>query len=411
MWPFAPNWRDTYDVSYEFRTDIFASDDGSEQRRALRTTPRKSITFTGLAQQDQLRRFNRLMDTAQKLPVIMPEVTRCANTLTDLAANAVIASLDRSAPPWMAAGREVVLSDAAAGYSLATVSAVSGSQVTFTTAPGARASGLRIHPALTGWLDEKIGTKRSTNSVAEVNVSFSVEPCSETYDATTVDSIYEDTEWLQLDHNWANPLPVDHTWPRGLIDFGRGRTVTYQPINFPTSVRTIDLTLRSADAIIAFFVRMRGQRGTFLASSLEQDMVPAIDPAGATLTIAGSDVFNAYAGDPVRSLIEINAAGLGLFARRIVNMSLIGGNTVLTLTEALPPMSAAQILRISWLTYARFATDSLLVSYVSSQAAKVRLNIQTLPLGAREVDLLLRATLDGDLRVTPAGDDRMVIYV
>jgi hypothetical protein len=46
LWPYAPDWSRSFDVTRSYKTDIFTSRDGTEQRRAIRDAPRLSAQAT-----------------------------------------------------------------------------------------------------------------------------------------------------------------------------------------------------------------------------------------------------------------------------------------------------------------------------------------------------------------------------
>src|SRR6218665_3234173 len=82
LFPFNPNWRESCKVSYEFKTDIATSRSNREQRRALRTTPRKKISFkVTLAHVAPLDRF---MARYQNQEVALADMSRHVLTTTPL---------------------------------------------------------------------------------------------------------------------------------------------------------------------------------------------------------------------------------------------------------------------------------------------------------------------------------------
>ncbi len=59
--PLLPNWSSAYTVEYAYKTDMFVSRSGREQRRALRTSPRKKIAFNASPHGSAFRALNDLM--------------------------------------------------------------------------------------------------------------------------------------------------------------------------------------------------------------------------------------------------------------------------------------------------------------------------------------------------------------
>lgn len=412
FFPFVPDWNDPFRVKFEFRTTMFTNEAGGEQRWSMRTTPRISLTFKIQLIADELRRWNRLVDTAQNLPVMVPDFSRSVLT-TSIPVGAVVNV--NEVPWWLVNGREISFASPNMEPRSAVVNAVLGNQVTFATAPTAWPVGTSIYPVLTGELQPDINGIRVTNGIAEIPIEFDCEPASEIFPDGVADIAHASREFFAWTPNWTNNFEVNHIWPVEKVDFGRGLWATYRDVDFPTSVRsgTYIFDIDQAFDMLQFFLRAKGQRGEFLHSSGEHDIVPMLDLVNGnnTLTIQGRDFFDAYNTDPVRQHFEVYYGATSLL-RAITGMAVVSGNTVITVDTPWPAnISRDSVSRISWTINSRFATDTLEFEWLTDRLARAKISIRSLPMVASNDYTALRATLAGDDRETLVGDDREVIYL
>jgi hypothetical protein len=413
MWPFLPNWRNGVTSRYQFKTSMFVSEDGTEQRSALRSTPRRSISYSALVAHGDLRTFNRIVDTAQNLPMVCADYSSTVSSLASIANGATQIAVD-FVPSWLAVGALIVIAGEA--LRLAEVSAVDGNQVTLATAPGPLSAGTHIHQALVGRLPEALSTRRITSAVAEIAFEFDVDPVSTPFNFGIAGEMFGGFELLPARPNWARPIDTTHNWPIEIVDYDRGRVTVSRPIDFGSATRTIEALCfdqAAADTLVAFFGRMRGRRGTFVAPTYESDMDLAINvSSGATsLTVIGTDVYHGYAGDPVKTAIEISLTNGTLLRRGITTVTQSGGNSVLSLSAGLPAISTQDIARISWLTRARLGSDELVLEWITDRVCRTSLSIVTLPESVSAGGELVRATLDSEDRQTLENDTRTVFYL
>lgn len=412
FFPFVPDWNEPFRVRYEFRTNTFTNEAGGEQRRALRTTPRISLDFKIQLVGEELRRWNRLVDTAQNLPVMVPDFSRSVHTVA-LPVGAVV-TVDE-APWWLVSGREIALSSPNMEPRAALVQSVTGNQITLATAPGAWPVDTRINPVLTGELQADIRSSRITNSIGEIPIEFECDPGSEIIPEGAATLTYAGSEVFHWDPNWSGPVEVNHIWPIEKVDFGRGLTATYRDVDFPTSVRASTYLLTKAEAfeMLQMFLRAKGQRGEFLHSSKETDIEPMSDlvAGGNTLLISGRAFYDSYRNDPVRSVIQVKYGNTELF-RTISDITLVGENSQIVVGAVWPNNVLRDSLsHIAWTINSRFATDTLEFEWLTDRLAQTKISIRSLPMVAPNDYTALRSTLAGDDRETLAGDDRQVVYL
>jgi hypothetical protein len=220
---------------------------------------------------------------------------------------------------------------------------------------------------------------------------------------------------MNLPINWARGLDTAFVWPVEQVDFGFGRTTLHRPVDFSARTRGATILAASpaeAEAAVAFFLRQRGRRGTFWLSTLENDLPPVSPLAAdsATLTVTGEATAEAYGNSPAHKAVALHLADGRTIYRPVASLAVSGGDSLLTVTanwgEAIP---VAQVRACSWLMKARFGSDDLVVEWLTNEVAQMQFSTMTLPAGDPTDWMALRATVEGDDRITLAGDERAVL--
>lgn len=389
LWPYGPNWSNGYNVTLEYKTDMTVSRSGMERRRALRMTARKTIEFTALVRGEQQRAFNRLMLTWQNRTFYFPEITRRVNTITEMAAGTSSVTVDGTAN-WLIAGQSVMLIDGQTS-DLRRVETVIGEVVTFASkSVRVWPTGTRLHPALEGNIAAETAVSGLTNAVSTVAILFEVRAASELPLADTAPEVlFNGREVFLRKPNWAQPVETTHSFPSELLDYGRGTTTRYRPIDFQTRFRRATFLGRNSvevQKIEDFFRRMKGQRGEFYMPTGENDLPLKLAVAADTNTIRtqGIDVVIDWLGDRVNKAIRIQFEdGRQLFAKVLavgeVNDS--DGRDSLIYVESRWPFAfnPSEVTMISWMPLWRHATDLLSIEWVTDSVAQIALSLRTLP--------------------------------
>ena len=389
LWPFAPNWRQPYTVTYEFRTDIFTSRSGREQRRALRSTPRKQVKFTVSRTESDARAFSRFLTTSQGPRVTLADLTRFALCKTATAAGATSLVVDEPNQTWLTGGTTVILASPGSFgvYERVTVLAVNTTTgvVTFFSPLGrAWDAYTKLHPPLDGKLDDSISVKNYGSITVESDISFSVDPGSAGArdDPGLPDDVFNNREVFSVTPNFAQAISGSFTRTADVVDFSRGRIATYLPVAFSTRTKQyqiLSLSRAQRAALLSLFLRMKGQRGEFYMPSFEDDFsaIGSAAPLSLTATFAGTDLDAVFKADGVHRAVQIQTAAGQRFYRRIVGSNTSGSSTTLT-TDVGWPTTIDSSVTINWLLVHRFAVDQLSMDCPTDDAAQTQFSVKTL---------------------------------
>lgn len=371
IFPFKPNWSNGYEVALSYKTDIFKSRSGIEQRRALRNTARRTVSYSSLATQDDMVAFQRLMAWKQNGNFLLPDWSRYART-HGVESGATHFSLREYVPDWLVPGATISLVD---GNTIATATVLSASGYTVQlTAPVAQTlSELTVvRPVLSGLLGN-INTTLNTSTAISVSVTFDVTPGS----IRNSDNLY--TPWLVggkevfgFPWNWAESLTADYEWEIDKVDFQRGVISTYRPVDFGTVTQKVTV-LRQNDQVgqmLRFFERTKGRRGEFWMPSGTDDM-DLVSATSTALTVAGSEIYTKFSPDPVLTGVAIYMKDGRRVYRQIDTIGLAAGNTTLNLTVPLTfSISPTTVAKISWLRPARLGSDDQTIEHLTDRVTQ-----------------------------------------
>ncbi len=390
VWPFAVDWKSGFRVNLSFKTDIWTSRSGKEQRRALRTTPRKTVEFSSITSGVKLRTFRALMASWQNKVMIMPDVTRRVLASAASAGGTTSVTVD-AVPDWLAAGATVVMVDGDR-REIRKIDHLADQVVVFTASSGAWPAGSKVYPGLQGVLAGDLSARQLTDSIATVNVRFEVDPASEPprSQGSPVATL-EGREVFTRKPNWRDGIDVSYQFPSETVDYGRGVISRFRPISFSTQIFKASYVGRDPEnlqAIQQVFERAKGRRGEFHISTGMPDLVLAATALVGNffIRVAGQEVFSAFANDTVHRAIEVVLNDGSRFYRKLVGTTPIttvsdvdGDDTMIQLTGALPvTITPASVSRISWLPAARFASDEMTIDYLTDEVGQTQLAIQTL---------------------------------
>ena len=428
-----PNWSAGVRETYEFRTTVFTSEAGKEQRMATRMTPRRKVDFTAMLRGQALRRFQGLLHNRGAQPITIPDPARRGAILTaDAPAGTTILHLSEN-PLWLAAGVQIGLStfDATEAYGLSSVATVgafstsydpsfdvasaTGPAVVTLASPLAEAwpAGAEVRPIVAGRLPPNVTISHETADLATIGVSFDVSvPSAIPALPVTTPTTFRQREVLLAEPDWSAPPSVVYNTPYDTVDYDQGRRAFFLPVDFYS--RTSRFLFDGYDhddvaRVLGLFGRMKGRRGEFAMPSWTADMVPAgaVVP-GASIVVQGRQIYDDYGTSKVNQAIGILTTGGNWLLRTITGLSLTssapggafsdayndsfdadGGGPLFTRIDVSPNITATiprdQIAMICWVNICRFASDSLTVEWLTDRVARISTNISTLEFLAPEI--------------------------
>lgn len=377
LWPVEVNWKDPFFVAYEYKTDIFASRYGNEDRRAERKLPRVKYQYTGLAHGDDVRRVRTMIDLYGAEPFVMRDPIYRAELSFPMFANTTAIQFT-SIPPWVVVDGYVVIA-ASSGNHLAKVTAVDLNAATLDTpVPFAVDVGTPVHLGVKAMMKRETTISSVTDNTATIKCELDAR-VGENWlpDEGVALSSYRSRELFTKAPNWATRVDRQFIAAFEMLDYDSGRIhyETKRDYNHHiTKAEYAALSKAEAHDLLAFFMRQRGRRGDFFTPTHTSDF-RVITSSGDTLTVAGEEAA-LYASDPLNKSLYITKPDGQTIYRRVEGASVTGGNTVFTLNSA--PGAVNETTKCGWLNLSRFAVDELEFEWLTDEVAQFATSIQTL---------------------------------
>ncbi|MER9524082.1 hypothetical protein NKI96_10900 [Mesorhizobium sp. M0292] len=394
--PIVPNWQNGVRDTYEFKTDVFTSRDGSEQRRSERVQPRRAIEAAILLDGDRLRTFSDALHRARDGKVEIGDFSADSAILIDTVANGgTVLNVDRI-PAWLTNSMSCVLLSGRKSRKI-TVDFVSGNQVVLTAGVvGAVGQGATLLPLVPASLQTTNTLSVYTASVATHAIKLDVEPGTvvritdplpfddgpegETTQVFGPAALFYGRYVLLRKPNFVQQPTIAFNLPFEKVDYGRGVTKTYTPV--PLISRTLTATYMAmshadAMAMLDVFVRARGRAGEIYVPTWAQDFPAIKGMSGSNIRFAGTDFYDAYHSDPAYKAILIRTLDGNLIPHEISGWTTDSGDTLIA-TETPIGATADQIELISWMFVARFASDAMTIQWVTNGVANIAMSFTTL---------------------------------
>ena len=386
LWPYSPDWSRPFDVKRSFLTDIAGpSRDGTEQRRSQRDTPRLSAEYQTVVSGADRRAADHHLRAWQNKPVVVPDFARWA--LLTAASSTGTSSLTVAYPPsWIAVGQPLVLCGAG-GTEEVLVDGIAGADITL-DGPLTNAYGIGdvVRPTFFGLFDGKISSTRANGNTAVIEVLIDCYPGGEPpRDVGTAWATLGGVEVFTLMPDYASAPNVGHLWPVDRVDYGRGRTAQFRPVDF--MARTLEATFNGLNASTAsqieqFFDRMKGMRTAFYAPTWEDDfgLASSALSGSSTFLASGSALATDFGSVDYATINEGVAVCLTdgtVLYRRITDIAASGDDSLVTVNTAWGvALSSANVARISRMPLSRFASDDMVTSWRTLLSAEVHLAFQ-----------------------------------
>lgn len=387
-----PNWSGGVTDTLEFRTTVFTTDDGNEQRSAERAQPRRTTAFTALLHGDSLRKMQAILHSRFDDVCTVPDPVRLLGTVTTYAAAGAGSILIDATLSAAFVGSTISVQSPSGQY-FATVSAISGNRVAFSAAAGAESLiGAEVRACFRGRFPSTVTVSMVTDDKATCSISVAQVPGDPVRNFGNAEyQIFRNREVLVEQPNWAAPPSVDFVGAYDTTDYGRGVISTYNPIGFISKITQFSYLGRDRDRIgrlIDFYLRQMGRLGEFWCPSWTTDyrMTANIVSGTSTLRLAGTAAAEHYAPLDVERAIAIKLTNGNWRFIYAASIAVSGSETVITSDVPFTfNVVISEVAGIYSLNVCRLASDTMTVQWVTDQVAQTVLQINTLQVLPAEV--------------------------
>ena len=376
LWKTPANWQTPIIERLEFKTDVLLAYDGSEQRIALRQSPRRYFEFgflvpTLLERQKIEAAISANGSQAWDLP-IWTDSTPCTGAVSN---GAITVNVDTIGRDFVAGGKALLL--AANGNTLIiNISTLTTTQLNLSSAVvGSWPIETSVIPLRTAYLEQSQQISRFTGSAIYGVVRFLCDDISTWPTATETE--YRNYPVLTTPSNWSQDLTLDYQRKMQMIDFGVGGIYRDDESSLPVFIQSHHFVLDSRQKITDFRKFLYSRRGRLNALWIPTFMP---DLAFVALSSVYLDVVNIgyatlYNQAINRRDIRIELSNGDIYYRRIVASAVISNSVErLTLDDTLP---SSDIEKISFMMFGRLDTDAIELAWSYGDYVDVKLNFRS----------------------------------
>ncbi len=380
LFRYQHNWASSLKIDHEFKTSILTSRIYREQRIAERIAARKTVAIDlaimGAGYTDKLQTIVQLLQAES----IMPEFTRRLDLVSTGGSDPAEFAL-ATVPGWIEPGATVVFDDGT-NREAAVVASVAGSIVTLMADAAFDwfVGDGWVMPGLIGRFKQSVNISTMTSAAGKATMEFMVDPGDSHEEDTSAPLTFNGRELWMNRPNWLSPVGQDITGRLETLDFDRGVVSHYSPVTWNArgwKAAYVGKTSAEAEALLAFWHRLRGQQGEFYMPTWQDDLSLAIGAAGgaSALVVPGTLVSQLFAGSPVYKAVMVLFRDGTYQANRVTAITDNGTNT--TLTMAAPwgqAVNSTTALKVCWLPVWRSATDTLTIEWLTRTVAQCQMS-------------------------------------
>ena len=378
-----PNWVSPVTVEFQFKTNVFAARDGTEQRESLRQSARVALSYNTLLDRATLRRHMGDLAEGQHLLFTVPTEWRRLFLSASTAGGETTISLDGT-PFWLVPGAVLVVSDGSVAERVKVASV--GVDSATLTAPivSAFASGANVFHAYSARAQGSVGFRAAADRTRTTTLRLDVDPASDPQPLIPASpATFEGDELFLTKPNWRDEPETTFLQEREDVDSGVGPMEAWTPRvdhTYTLQLGFMGATADAAETLIATFLRMKGRRGSFRMPTWQQDIDARIaaPAASSTIEVAGSEFHAAYGASKVYNVVMVRWPDDTYQVNRIAAVNLdVSLNSVLTMVDPWT-RDVGGDATIMWCPLWRFASDVLEVEWSTTRVAEMTLAMQTL---------------------------------
>jgi len=379
--PLRADWSNGVLAEYGFKTEVFTSRDGTEQRTARRQVARQATEVASNLRRGAAARLEADMAKSMIEPVFTRAEWLQARTTAVAASGSSVLTFD-AVPFWIVDGVKVIATTGT-HEDLLTVSATTATTVTVEEAISTEYDvATVVHKALEARFPDTLSVTAITETIKQPRIRLEVIPGTEveTFSNTPLET-FEGRELFLKKPNWRDTVSLDFAEPRDVLDPGLGRdfmAAYRRATQLTVQCGYTGMSFDKAHELVDFFMRQRGRRNAFWAPVWSRNIQPSetVVVGDNTFQVDGPDFAAAYDGNPLyRAMVAFWPDG-GHQANRVTSVTGAADATVTTVDDWDNPIEEST--RIFWLAYARLNSDVIGAQWLTTQNCEITLPITIL---------------------------------
>lgn len=372
VFTFRPNWAGGVTERLSFLTDVLRSKTGSEQRRRLRNTPRRTIEADFLLTGSERTYFdlftNKLGGGEMMVPLFWDIVTLSSRLV---AGSAERIDFDTSYREFQVGGLGLLMDKDALTFEVVEIAAIDGTGIDLAT-PVDRTwdRGATLLPLRRCLLEDMGSPSHVTAAVALVTVRFLLTAPNPWTPATDPATVYSGLPVFADEPNWADSLDVGLNRETTRLDNQTGRIYQIDPLerSFISQAHRWFCPGRQKLGLLRdLLYRRAGRLGSFWLPTFKADLrlVSNASSSATQITVEKTGLRLANIPSAGREYIAIRHAS-GTIYRKITSTlpGLTEGTERVNLDASLGlALSPGQVRKISFMDTARFDQDEFEITH------------------------------------------------
>ncbi|QSR34760.1 hypothetical protein CFI10_07080 [Marinobacterium iners] len=387
IFPYPANWTSPLIEGRDYKTDVMRSRDGTEQRRALRSKPRKNVSFEVLLEGRDAANFDYLMTALQPHVLLLPMWQRSHRLAVAVSAGGNTLQLTQPVSYERRSGDYLVLhrnGEEPEAQQIETVAADRLSVTLVDTLESNWPAFTSVYPAELAQLRSRFTGRRLTSGLLRAGLDFSclVDSRAPGTSSLTADLVISDLEVLIRPVNWGSTPEIGYNWAPVMVDAELGPSAYETDGDVAIRTRKGEVLTESRDEVdwwLAFFDRCRGRQRPFLMPTwFDLHLQTPVTP-GAIFEVPGTELGMYLSSDPVHThlMVRKRDRSLAFFEITALTANLNDGVTVITTTESWGEAYAPwECVQASLVTVCRLASDRLEVEWITDEVAKCAIAVQ-----------------------------------
>lgn len=368
--------------SLEWMTSVIKSYDGSEQRSAGRSKPRRKIKYQYTMNNSQARYMESLLWGWQSRIFAVPVWMDSQTTTVDI----IIGDTEILIPTENLSyyeGGLVILSSGYKNFEAVEIAQVLSDRLVLslplkTTWP----VGTTLVPSNLARTPQSVKLLRKTNTLFTANIEWSCDPVDTDPHVPLVAAPLQHNglELMTKKPNWSRDLDTEYMVDTDVLDYGTGAIGIVDRTGYPTVIKKHQWLLKTREEITdlrKFLRRREGRLVPFYMSTFNEDIVvtETLGASGSTLTIVDDGYFLFVNAHPGRKHIEVVTTG-GTFYREVLGSTDNEDGTLLLSIDSPLGIEFAphEFKRISFLNACRLFSDKLVIGWKTKEIAVVEIN-------------------------------------
>lgn len=304
VWSIGPNWSAGILETLEWLTDVMKGDYGTEQRRALRLSPRRTfeVLFTLT---DQERSFLDLwLHSLGSDEFMLPLWHDRAELTAGINIGATVLPCDTTFREFEVGGLGMIVGPDAFTYEKVQITGITDTHLAVAAGGVTRAypAGTAIHALRRARLEDQSGVAAITSRVGQGTLRFDLNRANDLADEGTWDVVYGGYPILLEEPNRREDLKLTFDRNQIVVDNGSGLRELTDSAGRAFAIRNHLLTLVGRAELFAFrqlAYRLRGQQGSVWLPSFNQDVELTRDRLAADAVLDIKQIGYAYTGGAV----------------------------------------------------------------------------------------------------------------